>query len=185
MSDKTATNLADNIRQLRSVRGLTQQQLATAAEVPRPTVAHLESGGANPTLAVLLRVGAALQVTVEELIAPPRTATRLYKADELPTKQRGKVTVRQLLPDHIPSLVVERMALPGNARMTGVPHTPGTREYLTCESGRVVLWAGGQEFVVSAGDVLVFRGDQKHSYRNPDASPAVAYSVVALAPTLA
>jgi len=32
------------------------------------------------------------------------------------------------------------------------------------------------------GDVVVFRGDQRHSYRNPGRSKAVAYSVVALAP---
>jgi hypothetical protein len=29
---------------------------------------------------------------------------------------------------------------------------------------------------------VVFRGDQRHSYRNPGARPAVGYSVVLLAP---
>ncbi|HSB60948.1 MAG TPA: DNA-binding protein, partial [Vicinamibacteria bacterium] len=33
------------------------------------------------------------------------------------------------------------------------------------------------------GDVLVFRGDQRHSYTNPGARPAVGYSVVLLART--
>ena len=32
------------------------------------------------------------------------------------------------------------------------------------------------------GDVVVFRGDQRHTYRNPGRIPAIAYSVVALAP---
>ena len=32
------------------------------------------------------------------------------------------------------------------------------------------------------GDVVVFRGDQRHSYRNEGREPAIAYSVVALAP---
>jgi len=33
------------------------------------------------------------------------------------------------------------------------------------------------------GDVMVFRGDQRHSYRNPSRSTgAVAYSLVLLAP---
>ena len=32
------------------------------------------------------------------------------------------------------------------------------------------------------GDVVVFRGDQKHGYRNPGSTPTIAYSVVAVAP---
>jgi quercetin dioxygenase-like cupin family protein len=66
--------------------------------------------------------------------------------------------------------------------MTGIPHTPGTREYLTCESGQVELTESGRSWTLSPGDVVVFRGDQKHGYRNPGRARAVAYSVVALAP---
>jgi quercetin dioxygenase-like cupin family protein len=68
--------------------------------------------------------------------------------------------------------------------MNGVPHTPGTREYLTCEAGRIVLVASGVEYSLSQGDVVVFRGDQRHSYANPEQKPAVGYSVVVLAPAL-
>ena len=67
----TAKNLAGNVRQLRDRRGLTQQQLALLSDIPRPTLASLESGAANPTLSVLTRVAAALQVSIEELIGTP------------------------------------------------------------------------------------------------------------------
>jgi quercetin dioxygenase-like cupin family protein len=66
--------------------------------------------------------------------------------------------------------------------MTGVPHTPGTREYLTCETGHLVLTASGEKFELEPGDVVVFRGDQRHAYANPGPSVAVGYSVVVLAP---
>jgi transcriptional regulator with XRE-family HTH domain len=72
-----ATNLADNLRRLREERGLSQQRGAELSGVPRPTWASLESGAANPTLSVLSRVAAALQVSIEELIGAPRTAARL------------------------------------------------------------------------------------------------------------
>lgn len=49
-----ATNLAGNIRKLREERGLSQQRMADLSGMPRPTWASLESGSANPTLAVLL-----------------------------------------------------------------------------------------------------------------------------------
>ena len=67
--DAVADHLANNIRQLREARGLTQQQMAKISGVPRPTWANLESGAANPTLAVLIKVAAALQVSLDELEA--------------------------------------------------------------------------------------------------------------------
>jgi quercetin dioxygenase-like cupin family protein len=59
---------------------------------------------------------------------------------------------------------------------------PGTREYLTCEAGQIRLSVGGEPFTLEAGDVVVFRGDQRHSYHNPGGRTAVGYSVVLLAP---
>ncbi len=69
--DRISANLADNLRQLREARGLTQQQLAKIAGLPRPTWGNLESGAANPTIAVLVKVASALQVSVEELLPQP------------------------------------------------------------------------------------------------------------------
>ena len=80
-------------------------------------------------------------------------------------------------------MIIERMELPAGASMTGVPHTPGTREYLTCERGTVRLSAGGQRWELAPGDVVVFRGDQRHAYANPGQTAAVGYSVVVLAPS--
>jgi transcriptional regulator with XRE-family HTH domain len=182
MREAAASNLANNIRTLREARGLTQQQMSKLSGIPRPTWANLESGAANPTLAVLVRVAAALQIRVEELIGPPKASARFYRAGELAQRVRGTVTVRKLLPDPIAGLEIERMELPAGATMTGVPHTPGTREYLTCESGEVQLTAAGQTWTLAPGELVVFRGDQRHSYRNTGAKVAVAYSVVAFAP---
>jgi quercetin dioxygenase-like cupin family protein len=66
--------------------------------------------------------------------------------------------------------------------MIGIPHTAGTREYLACEIGTIELAVGGTRWKLSPGDVVVFRGDQKHGYHNPGRKEAVAYSVIAFAP---
>ena len=185
MNEDAAANLGRNVQQLREARGLTQQQMARLGGLPRATWANLESGAANPTLAVLVRVAEALQVRLEELIEPPRRQGRLYKASALPSRRRGDVTVRKLLPETIAGLEIERMELPAGAALSGIPHTPGTREYLTCERGQIELGEGGAVWTLAPGDVVVFRGDQKHGYRNPGSTLAVAYSVVAFAPVAA
>ena len=72
MSHESA-HLTDNIRHLREVRGLSQAQIAKLAGIPRATWTHLESGAANPTLTVLVKVANALQVRLEELLSPARS----------------------------------------------------------------------------------------------------------------
>ncbi len=177
-----AARLGHNVKELRLARGLTQGQLAKLAAIPRATWANLESGAANPTLAVLLAVARGLQVPLEELVSAPRAGCQLYKCDELPVKKRGAVTVRKLLPDSIPGVEIDRFDLPPKSHMIGVPHTPGTREYLTCEKGTIVLVAASEKYELGEGDVVVFRGDQRHSYTNAGDKTAIAYSVVLLAP---
>ena len=178
--EPVAEHLADNLRALREARGLSQSAIARVAGVPRPTWSHLESGEGNPTLGVLLKVAAALQVRLEELIAAPRARARHFRAQELPARQKGAVAIRRLLPEPLPHLEIERMVLPPGAAMAGVPHTAGTREYLTCEAGSVELRVAGALYLLAEGDVVVFAGDQKHGYRNPGARAALCFAVVAL-----
>jgi transcriptional regulator with XRE-family HTH domain len=180
--DGLSRRLGRNIRQLREARSLTQEQMARLSGIPRATWGHLESGSANPTLAVVHRVALALQVPLEELTAQPRALGRLYARDSLPLRKQGDGSVRKLLPDSIPGMLIDRMEIPGGGRIPGVPHMPGTREYLTCEAGQIVLSVAGERFTLAAGDVAVFRGDQRHSYHNPGGRTAVGYSVVLLTP---
>ncbi len=175
-------NLGANLRHLREARGLSQAQISKLAGLPRPTWTNLESGEANPTLNSLVRAANALQVRLEELLGPPRSVAQHYPAGTLAMRTKGLVTVRKLLPEALAGLDIERMELPPGGHMAGIPHTPGTREYLTCERGRVELAVAGTVYALEPGDVVVFRGDQKHGYRNRGRTTAIAYSVVAFAP---
>ena len=178
-------NLAANLKRLREARGLSQRAMARLSGIPRPTWGSLEAGDANPTLSVLARAAAALQVSIEELIGPPRTAARLFRDREQRTRQRQGARLRPLLPETIPGLEISRMELAPGGRLTGIPHTPGTREYLTCVSGAIELVASGERWQLEPGDALVFRGDQRHGYRNLDEKlAAVAISVVCFAPAV-
>jgi transcriptional regulator with XRE-family HTH domain len=181
MDLELASRLGRNIRQLREARALTQDQVAQLAGLPRSTWASLESGAANPTLVVLNRVAHALQVSLEELVSAPHAEAKLFPREALPREVRSGVEIRRLLPDPIPGMAIDRMELPPGARMTGVPHTPGAREYLACEVGEIQLAVAGQRWTLRQGDVVAFRGDQRHSYANAGGRTAVGYSVVVLA----
>lgn len=175
-------NLASNLKTLRQRAALTQAQLAERSGLPRSTLANLETGSGNPTLSVLGALSAALQVGLDELLSAPRGLGVLYPAGTLPKEHRGKATIQSLLPDPLPGTEITRMEIPAGSRIRGVPHLPGTREYLYCAKGQVDLRVGGQRFQVNSGDVCAFQGDLPHSYGNPGPSMAVCTGVVVLAP---
>ena len=176
-------HLARNLAALRQVRSLTQQSLAKAAGVPRSTIANLESGDGNPSLAVLVKVAAALATSIDELLASPRAKVRRWSAKDLASVSRGRgVTTRDLVPEPVPEEVMEIMEFAPGGVMAGTPHLPGTREFFTCLDGRVNLMVAGERYELAEGDVLAFPGNLAHSYQNADAlAPARGVSVVVLA----
>jgi transcriptional regulator with XRE-family HTH domain len=60
--------LGRRIQSLRQARGLTQEDLADAADLDRSYIAGVEGGFRNPALRNLLRIARALKVTLSELV---------------------------------------------------------------------------------------------------------------------
>ena len=77
-----------NVRRLREARGLSQQQMAKLAGICRARPGRASSPAPrtrrSPCCCASRR---ALQVSIEELIGPPRTAARLYAASEVRVTQ--------------------------------------------------------------------------------------------------
>ncbi len=176
-------SLAENLVSLREKRGLSQAALARLCKVPRSTIAHVESGAGNPSLTNLSRISSALQISLEELLARPRSKCLLVKAGDIRSQKRshGAATIFKLLPDPIPGMEIDKVEIERGGRFGGVPHIAGTKEYMTCVKGEVTVTVWGERHRVSEGDVLAFPGDQPHSYHNTGPSRAVCFSVVVLA----
>lgn len=178
LSTGVAGNLAKNMTHLRLTRGLSQQALAKLSGIPRPTLAHLESGSANPTLLVLHSLAHALQISIEELITKPRGDAQLFRESELRTRIRGGSIVRKILPESSRSFELETLELMPSEVMAGMPHREGTREYFHCLQGRFQIVVSSQVFEILPRQVLAFRGDQKHSYKNLDKGRSIGISAV-------
>jgi transcriptional regulator with XRE-family HTH domain len=60
--------MAGRLKKLRQARGLSQQALARKARLSREHLAMIESGAHDPRLGTVLRLAAALKVTLVELV---------------------------------------------------------------------------------------------------------------------
>lgn len=177
-------NLAIRIQDLRKKRNLTQAALATLADVPRSTIANLESGTGNPSLINLAKISEALGTSIEMLLSAPKALSRLILANDIKSinRSQGEVTIVKLLPDPIPGMEIDKIEINPGAKMRGIPHAAQTKEYLHCIQGEFNIVVGGENFRVLKGDVLSFPGENHHSYENVGKIKAIGLSVVVITP---
>ena len=169
--------LAANLRRLRERRQLTQQDLAERSGVPRPTLAHLESGEANPTLSVLVRVAEALGTSIEELIGRVEPAITIHASKSLGEHRRGKARLVDLAPGAFAGLSFQRVELPAGARFDAAPEARTGRCFVTLESGELTLEAGGEIHRLSRGDVAAILREVGHRCTNSGRAQLILYSV--------
>lgn len=178
--DSISTHLSHNILELRRLRGMTQAQLAKLSGIPRTTLTHFESGSGNPSLNNLVKLSQALQVNIEELLSAPLSMVQHFKSDELPKRRRdgGLALIYNLLPKPLPGVELERVVLEKSSGFVGVPHKKGTFEYYISLTGEVEIVVLGEKYRAEAGDILIFPGDEKHSYKNIGKVKAIGISVI-------
>ena len=68
--------IGENIRKLRLKRGITQEQLAAHLQLSYQAVSKWETGVTTPDIALLPRLAAYFEVTVDSLFEPQMTAYR-------------------------------------------------------------------------------------------------------------
>lgn len=159
MADDTSTRLAANLKRLREGRGLSQASLSEESGVPRPTIAHLESGQANPTLSVVLRVAQALGVSVDALVDSGEVGIRVVGPRALNTKKTAKVKRVQLVePATLREVEVERIVVKEGGRFRLVSES-GELSVLLCARGEFLLEGGGQVVVFPEENIAFLRVD--------------------------
>lgn len=82
--------LALRIKELRALRGLTQEEAADRIGIFRTYMSRIESGQANPTLTLLYEIAGAFGIPVQQLFDPVQTQPpRRVKAQQPVSRGRA------------------------------------------------------------------------------------------------
>src|SRR3954466_15580208 len=154
------------VREHRTARGWTLDELADRSGVSRRMLINIEHGEGNPSIATLLRLSDALGVGLPVLVNVERPlALTVTMAGQAPQLWRGPSGGRALLVAGTePPDVVELWdwtLQPGEAHRTEA-HSAGTRELLLVLEGQVDLQVGDRTERLSSGDSAAFAGDTAH-----------------------
>jgi len=171
--------IASRVRAERARRRWTLDELAARSAISRRLLVQIEQGEANPSLATLLKLAAALEITLTELVAEePETAPVGVVGEELTLWTTPAGSSARLLVSHGPLELWAWVLAPGDRRESE-PHRPGSLELLKVHSGGVELEVGGHSAEVREG--AWFDATLPHVYANPGTSPAT-FTLVVLEP---
>jgi transcriptional regulator with XRE-family HTH domain len=179
--------IGERIRQQRTARGWTLDELADRSGVSRRMVINIEHGEGNPSIATLLRISDALGVGLPVLVdvERPRELT-VTPAGQAPVLWRGPSGGQALLVAGTePPDVVELWdwTLRPGEEHSSEAHSAGTRELLLVLEGRVDLRVGDRTDRLEAGDSAAFAGDVAHGYATPaDAETAARFALTVFQP---
>ena len=178
-----AAQIAARVRAGRAERRWTLDELAARSGVSRRLIVQIEQADANPSLATLLKLAAALGVPLTELLVgqpQDRPVAVVSGQDAMTLWSTPAGGAARLLVSHGPLELWTWTLQPGDRR-TSQPHRPGALELLSVQTGTVRLEVGDAHVDVPAGDSAWFDATHPHAYGNPGAAPA-SFTLVVLEP---
>lgn len=177
-------NLGKRVKKLRTDRGWSLEELATASGVSRSMLSEIEREKANPTLTVTFRIARAFGLTLQELIESAEASAskiQVIRANDRAQVYRSdkQCEIRTLSPLNLEKDVefYELSLKPGGA-LRSQPHFEGTREFLTVEEGTVRIESDHDNEELAKGDSGTYRADVPHAIVNTGKGPAVVFLVV-------
>src|SRR5262245_24934312 len=175
--------VSSRIRARREERRLSLDRLAELSQVSKGLLVHIESGRANPSIATLCKVAAALGASVADLVQVsgaqaaevlPAGAPRLLWRG--PKGGSATLMVGATGPD---MLELWSWTLRPGERYDAPAHPEGTQELIHVEQGSLALVFGDVRYVIAAGGSAIAHTDRPHAYAAEGRRPVRFTMVVA------
>ncbi len=171
------------LRALRTARRLTLEQLSGMAGVSKAMLSQIEQDKVNPTVAVMLKIAAALETGISDLVGAQTRSNivRIIPAsdDRYTFRADPHCSIRTLSPMNMEkNIEFYRVTLEQGAKLDSESHFPGTEEILFVNKGRVTVASGDQEAEIRKGDSIHYRADVPHVIANTGKGRVEAYMIV-------
>jgi XRE family transcriptional regulator, regulator of sulfur utilization len=174
--------VSEALRRFRHQRDLSLDQLALKSGVSRAALSQIEGARTNPTLSVLWKIAAGLEIPFQELLETPgeENARILRGSDVVVLRSAdGRMESRLLSPSGAtPSVETYELRLAANCLHRSEPHRKGTTETLIVLKGAVRLSVRDTEYDLMTGDSAFFRADAPHSYQNRSSHEARLINII-------
>ncbi|MFT3926932.1 MAG: XRE family transcriptional regulator [Myxococcales bacterium] len=174
--------VSEALKRMRKARNLSLDQLAIKSGVSRAALSQIEGARTNPTLSVLWKIAAGLEVPFQELLEmPEETNAKLLRSNDAVALRSadGRMESRLLSPGGAaPGVELYELRLAPKAVHKSDPHGKGTTETVVVLKGTLRILVDASEYELLAGDTLYFASDVPHSYENRSSHEARFLNVI-------
>ncbi|MDH2067160.1 helix-turn-helix transcriptional regulator [Pantoea sp. GD03673] len=175
--------VSDRIKSWRKSQKLSLDELSRRAGVSKGMLVEIEKGAANPSIAILCKVAAALGVSVADIVNVSQAPDAwLIENSDMPMLWQGEQggSAQLLAGTRGPDMIeLWRWQMFAGEVFSSAGHPSGTLELLHVEEGTLALTVGEQTLVVRQGCAAVARTDMPHAYASANAQPVIFTMTVA------
>ncbi|POU71718.1 XRE family transcriptional regulator [Leclercia sp. LSNIH6] len=166
--------VANRIRNWRKEKKLSLDELSRRASVSKGMLVEIEKGAANPSIAILCKLAAALGVSVAEIVnVASEPQVHIIEEAAIPVLWQGEKggSARLLAGTAGPDMIeLWRWEMQPGECFTSPGHPAGTFELLHVEAGVLTLKVKESVTQVVAGASAVAKTEAAHSYGNEGAN---------------
>lgn len=170
--------LSQRLKQLRLERGLSLEEVASAAGQTRSWLSKVENFRITPSLPALARVSEVLGTNISKLLEglDARPEIQITKAGERRLVERdaqnSNIVYQQLVTGWLSRMMNPfLLEVPAGGGRT-VPRPHEGEEFLIVLKGRVLLEYDGKDHHLAEGDSAYFDAETPHRLHNPAQEPA-------------
>ncbi|QCA06734.1 helix-turn-helix domain-containing protein [Pantoea vagans] len=175
--------VSDRIKSWRKSQKLSLDELSRRAGVSKGMLVEIEKGAANPSIAILCKIAAALGVSVADIVSISHAPDAwLIENSEMPVLWQGEQggSAQLLAGTRGPDMIeLWRWQMFAGEVFSSTGHSSGTLELLHVEQGTLALTVGEQTLVIQQGCAAVARTDMPHAYASADDQPVIFTMTVA------
>jgi transcriptional regulator with XRE-family HTH domain len=179
--EASSVDVASSLRELRESRGISMRTLATKSGLSANALSMIERGKTSPSVSTLYKLADALGVSITAFFGTELEKRKVIflKADERTHMSFTHGVFEALGGEHFSGRVEPFMLTLESGAQSGphnIVHTG--HEFVFCLRGELEYFVEKQNFILSAGDSLLFESQMKHRWKNHSKNVTTALVII-------
>ena len=159
-------NIGAKIKNLRTLNGLTQEELADRCELTKGFISQLENNNNEPSISTLQDILTALGTNLSDFFAEVEEEQVVFSKDDFFTSNYDNYSVTWLVPNsqknEMEPIIIELK--PGCVLEKDMPHNGQEFGYVL--NGKVVIVVANKVYKAKAGESFYYDTDKIHYLKN-------------------
>lgn len=179
--DKINLKIGKRLKEIRSVRKMTLDDVAGITGVSKPMLGQIERGQSIPTITILWKIATGLKLPLSSFLEEGQAEFSIVdvKEKEIISEDEGRMRAYPIFAyDPVRNVEIFYIEFDQECRHPSDKHDAGVEEHVFVLKGKLQLVLNGKEITVREKQAIRFRADIPHEYNNPFGEECAVYNTI-------